>query len=59
MSIKFVRLTVATAGSYLCYHNGSVVGEVELLVSAAVPLWEADSAQISADAEEADSDYLR
>ena len=50
---------MATAGSYLCYHNGSVVGEVELLVSAAVPLWEADSAQISADAEEADSDYLR
>ena len=41
-----------SAGIYLCYHNASVVGEVELLVSAAVPLWEAD-------AEEADSDYLR
>jgi len=51
--------TQADEGSYLCYHNGSVVGEVELLVSTAVPLWEADSAQISADAEEADSDYLR
>ena len=49
---KFARLTMATAGIYLCYHNASVVGEVELLVSAAVPLWEPD-------AEEADSDYLR